>query len=179
MIWIVAALLVIAGTVGALYWRWRQRVEAEIAEGAEIEWAHLQASEPALVANLDRAKFNEIYHRVHFPRFPGYVLACLGAFVASLPISFGLLAAGVAIAERFHLTPSSVELADRLLVEDGRMRLVRSATPEAAAYYVSDLAGFYYFFGVLVVWMLIVYFIMRRYHGRRPGYLRDEILRSR
>lgn len=179
MIWFALFFLVIAAIVGALYWRWTQRLEAEIAEGAEIEWTRLQQIDPALIENLERAKFDQVYHRVHFPRFPGYVLACLGSFIVSLPISFGLLAAAIALAERFHMTPNSVELADRLLVDDGRMRFVTSATPEAAAYYVSDLAGFYYFFGVLVVWMLIVFFFMRRYHARRPGYLRDEILRTR
>jgi hypothetical protein len=82
-------------------------------------------------------------------------------------------------AEKAGALPEPVEVADRFLIEDGELRFFRDAPPEAALYYIRDLAGFYYFFGVLIVWLLIVAFFMRRFHGRRPGYLRDEIIRSR
>lgn len=179
MAWFLLGCAVIAASLGASYWRWARRTTAEIAEGADIEWSKLREVDPELIEGLDRKRFGAIYHRVHFPRFPGYALATVCAFIVSLPVSFGALAAGVATADVLGLTPGSVELADRFLVEDGKMRIVTAAPPEAAAYYVSDLAGFYYFFGVLASWLLIVWFFMRRYHARRPGYLREEILRAR
>jgi hypothetical protein len=179
MIWFFLGLLAVVAIVGALYWRWSRRVEAEVAEGAEIEWARLQESDPDLLQGMDRAKFDVVYRRVHFPRFPAYALACLCAFAASLPLTFGILAAGSLIWERIGLSPNTPAIADRYLVEEGRMRIITAAPPEAAMYVVEDFARFYYFFGVVAVWLLIVAYFMRRYHGRRPGYLRDEIIRAR
>lgn len=173
-----ASLAVVAVLIGLYLW-WARRTAAEIAEGAEIEWSRLQASDPELLEGLDRARFNAVYRRVHFPRFPGYALACFASFMVSLPISFALLVGGLFAAEALGMTPDAVEIADKYLVEDGRMRLLRAAPSEAALYYVRDLGGFYYFFGVLFIWLLIVAFFMHRYHARRPGYLRDEILRAR
>lgn len=169
---------VVAVLVGLYLW-WARRLEAEIAEGAEIEWRRLTETDPDLLKGLDEARFNLIYRRVHFPRFPGYALACLASFVASLPVSFGLLVGGLYAADTLGMTPQTAALADKYLVDDGRMRFIHAAPPEAAIYYLRDLGGFYYFFGILLIWLLIVAFFMRRYHARRPGYLRDEILRAR
>jgi len=172
------AIGVVAGLI-ALYVWWARRLEAEIAEGAEFEWSRLQTADPEILDGLDRAQFDAIYRRVHFPRFPGYALACFTSFVVSLPVSFGLLVGGLAAADALGMTPESADIAKRFLVEDGRMRFIHAAPSEAALYFIRDLGGFYYFFGVLFIWLLIVAFFMRRYHARRPGYLRDEILRSR
>jgi hypothetical protein len=179
MLWFYLGASISLAALGGLYWRWRKRVRAEIAEGAAVEWARYQQSDPALLAGLDEARFAALYGRVHFPRFPAYALACLAAFLLSLPLSFGVLAAGSYAAERLGLAPQSADIADRYLVEDGAMRVVRAAPPEAAAYWVEDIGGFYYLFGVLIAWLLIVAIVMRRYHARRPGTLRDEILRAR
>ena len=113
------------------------------------------------------------------PRFPGYALAALGTFLATLPVSLGVLTAIMWGAQKTGVIPPPVEMADRLLLEDGQVRFFKDAPPAAALYYIEDLAGFYYFFGVLAVWLVIVAFFMRRYHARRPGYLRDEIIRAR
>lgn len=171
----IAIFLIIAG----LYWWRMRRLEAEIAEGAEFEWKRLGEADPELLKGLDEARFKAIYKHVHYPRFPGYALACLGCFIASLPLTFGVLAGAGMIAARFGLTPANADIANRYLIDDGRLRFIHSAAPEAALYLVRDFGGFYYFFGVLFVWLLIVAFFMRRYHARRPGYLRDEILRAR
>jgi hypothetical protein len=45
-----------------------------------------------------------------------------------------------------------------------------------AFYWVQDIFLFFYYFGLLAVWLAIVFVAMRRYHRRRPGYLRDELL---
>lgn len=172
-----AAAFLVLGAAALVYWRWSKRVDAEIAEGADIAFARLQETDAELVAGLDAAGFARIYRRVHFPRFPGYALAAAAAFIASLPLTFALLAAGALLMERFGLAPDPMRLADRFLVEDGRMRFIKEAPPEAAAYWIEDISGFYYFFGVVLAWFVVVALVMRRYHARRPGYLRDELLR--
>ncbi|MEO1136211.1 MAG: hypothetical protein AAFW68_06315 [Pseudomonadota bacterium] len=173
---VVFALLAVAG---GLFWRWRRQVKEELAEGAGIEWAHLQRHEPEFLEGVSEAEFRAIYARVHEPRFPGYALAAGATFFLSLPVTLGLLSFLHWGAERTGIIPEPVDVADRLLIEDGRLVFFRETPPEAALYYIRDLAGFYYFFGVLVVWLVIVWFFMRRFHSRRPGYLRDEIIRSR
>lgn len=178
MMWYAGA-AVLAAVLCGIYWRWARRVEAELAEGAAIEWARIGDRDPALIKGLDRAKFGAIYRRVHFPRFPGYALATIASFLLTLPIAFGLLSGGLWAAEKLGWTPEPAEIANRFLVEGDSMKIVSAAPSEAALYYVEDLGGFYYFFGILFIWALIVAFFMRRFHARRPGYLRDEILRAR
>lgn len=169
----------ILAVLAALYWRWRKKIDEEIAEGAGIEWAHFQKHEPDFVKDMSEEKFREVYKRVHEPRFPGYALAAVATFFVSLPVTLAVLTMLLWGAEKAGALPEPVEVADRFLIEDGELRFFRDAPPEAALYYIRDLAGFYYFFGVLIVWLLIVAFFMRRFHARRPGYLRDEIIRSR
>ncbi len=179
MLWFFLIAFAALALAGGIYWRWRRMIDAENAEGAAIEWARFQAREPEFVEGLSQEEFQKIYARVHTPRFPGYALAAFAAFLVSLPATFALLAAVLLGAEAAGMTPEPVEVADRLFLEDGEMRFFSDAPPEAALYYAEDIAGFYYFFGVLIVWLVIVAAFMRRFHARRPGYLRDEIIRAR
>ncbi len=164
---------------GVLYQRWRKRIDDELREGAAVEWAHYQQHEPEFVSHLNESQFNALYKRVNEPRFPGYALAAAATFFLSLPVIFILLAAILMGAEAAGVIPAPVDTAERLFLEDGKMIFFRETPPEAALYYVRDLGGFYYFFGVLFSWLAIVAFFMRRYHRNRPGYLRDEIIRAR
>ena len=173
---VVFALLALAG---GLYWRWKRKIAEEIAEGAAIEWAHYQRHEPDFVKDVSEEKFREVYARVHMPRFPGYVIAIVTAFFVSLPITFAMLNLALWVAGITGVIPEPVDVADRVFIEDGHLLLFKETPPEAALYYVRDLAGFYYFFGVIASWLVIVWFFMRRFHARRPGYLRDELIRSR
>lgn len=165
--------------IGALYWRWRRGVDADIAQGAEVTYARYKENEPEFVEGLTEAEFRAVYDRVERPRFPDYALGALLTFAAALPLSFGLLSAGLRLMDRMGATPDTDRTAERLLIRDGKLIFFSDAPPEAASYYLRDLAGFYYFFGVLVIWLVIVAFFMRRYHMRRPGYLRDEIIRAK
>lgn len=171
-------ILALAG-VGVFYMRWRKSIDNELAEGAAVDWAHFQKHEPEFVAHLDETAFAAIYKRVNEPRFPAYALATFATFFLSLPIIFALLAGLLIGAEAVGAVPEPVDTAERLFLEDGKLIFFKETPPEAALYYIRDLAGFYYFFGVLFSWLGIVAFYMRRYHRRRPGYLRDEIIRAR
>ncbi len=165
--------------MGVFYWRWRENIKAEIVEGSAIEWALYQKNEPEFLDGISEAEFREVYARVHTPRFPGYALATITTFFASLPVTLGALTALLWVAEKSGIIPEPVDVADRLLLDNGEVRFFKHAPPEAALYYIEDIGGFYYFFGVLIVWLLIVAFYMRRYHSSRPGYMREEIIRSR
>lgn len=173
------AVALIAVVVAILYVVWRRSVLREIAQGAEIEWQRFQDNEPEFLKDMSKAQFEKVYRRVNYPRFPDYALLALAAFVVSLPVTFAILSLFAFMAEVMGLSPQPAEIANYLLIEDGAMRFVRSAPPEAAVYYARDLSGFYYFFGVLIAWILIVLGFTRHYHGNRPGYLRDEIIRER
>jgi hypothetical protein len=179
MIWFFAGAIAVLAAGAATYRFWERRVRAQIRDGCEIEWERLSRQEPELLEGLDRARFDAVCQRVRFPRFPGYALAASTAFLAALPVVFGLLATGLYGAERLGLLPAPAEVADRYLVEEGRMRIITAAPPEAAAYWLKDVAGFYYFFGVGLAWIAIVWIFARRYHARRPGRLREELLSAR
>lgn len=179
MLWFFLISFAALAIAGGLYWRWRRTVDAENAEGAAIEWARYQEREPEFLKGMSEETFREVYARVHTPRFPAYALAAFATFLVSLPATFALLVAVLWGAQAAGLTPEPVEVADRLFLEDGEMRFFSDTPPEAALYYAEDLAGFYYFFGVLIVWLVIVAIFMRRFHAGRPGYLRDELIRAR
>ncbi len=177
---VMAALAVAA----ALYWRWRKAIDEEIAEGAGIEWAHFQKHEPEFLEGLSEDAFRAVYRRVHAPRFPGYVLAAAATFFVSLPVTLALLSAILWGAAKVGAIPEPAEVVEQMSLEGDSIRLLgkdidAQTRYDMALYYIGDLAGFYYFFGVIVVWLAIVAFYTRRYHARRPGYLRDEIIRSR
>ena len=173
-------ILVALVLAGGAYWYWRQKVDGELAEGAAIEWAHLQKHEPELLDGYDETSFAALYKRVNNPRFPGYALATLATFLVSLPITMALLTASVWAADKIGLLPAPVEVVRYVQLGEAQ----DGAKPwqcgvECQLYVAEAFSGFYFFFGVMVIWLLIVTFFTRRYHKRRPGYLRDEIMRER
>ncbi|NOX82469.1 MAG: hypothetical protein GXP06_05690, partial [Alphaproteobacteria bacterium] len=46
MLWFFVIITVPLAGAAVFYWRWRRMIAAEVAEGAAIEWAHLQKHEP-------------------------------------------------------------------------------------------------------------------------------------
>lgn len=173
---VVFALLAAAG---GLYWRWRKKIAEEVAEGAAYEWAHFQKHEPELLDGLSEEQFREIYGRVHTPRFPGYVLAALGTFFVSMPFTLVLLGFLRWVGERMGLVPQPAEIVRYVNLGEVRVTQAWECGAECQLYIADAFSGFYYFFGIIVAWLVIVWFFMRRFHARRPGYLRDEIIRSK
>lgn len=179
----VTMLLVLLIATG-IFWRWRENVRTEIREGAAIEWANLQKNEPEFLEGYDEAGFNEVYNRVYEPRFPGYALAAFATFILSFPVILIALTALAFAASALGAIPEPIDVARQMNLEGGEIKILGQSIDEqtryqAALYYIRDLSGFYYFFGILISWLGIVAFFMRRFHGRRPGYLRDEVIRSR
>ncbi|WP_411816947.1 hypothetical protein [Hyphococcus sp. DH-69] len=162
-----------------LYWYWRRKVAAEIAEGAAYEWAFYQKNEPEFVADLTEDQFNEIYRRVNEPRFPGYALAAVATFLVSLPLTLGLLGFSQWVGQKLGILPQPVEIVRYVNLGEVKVAQSWQCGPECQLYVAEAFSGFYFFFGIVIVWLVIVWFFMRRFHNRRPGYLRDEILRAK
>lgn len=175
----IEAFLAIAGALllaGLYFLWWTRRTKADIAEAAGMEWARLNAVDPELVAGIDEARFRAIFHRVHHPRFPKYALAIAAAFVAALPVTLGLLAALAWGLDSIGMSADAQALAKSIPVEGSIAGVSRDDQETIALYYVQDVVKFYYYFGLLFAWLAIVFIAMRRFHSRRPGYLREEIL---
>ncbi|MEM9170430.1 MAG: hypothetical protein AAGC56_12345 [Pseudomonadota bacterium] len=177
------AFLIFAGGAVALAWAayaaWARRIETEIREGAALEFERLTKVEPALVAGVDAEVFAAVYRRVHFPRFPKYALGAASAFVAALPVILALTASVVIAGQAAGVLPETDEIAR--FVPEG----TTAATPdgmcdtECQLVVAANFAGFYFFFGVLAAWLAIVAVAMYRFHARRPGDLREELIRAR
>lgn len=165
--------------LGVIYHFWSRRVEAEIAEGAEVEWARMRQYEPEFLEPLTEEEFRTAYRRAKFPRFPKYALATLAAFAVALPVVLGVLGGAVLVGERMGLIAEPIELAKYVPLTDAETAEAREHNQEVALYLAKNFGGFYYFFGLLASWLLIVAVVMRRFHKRRPGFLREEIIIAR
>ncbi len=170
--------LVLGGAYG-VYFFWRRRVDAEIEEGARVEYDLISRGDPALLQGLDLPRFTEIYARVNTPRFPAYQLFMLTIFLLGTPIILTLLYAFSVIGVTTGIIPQSKSLATELQLGADGAALVNRVSQDALAYILQGWSGFYYFFGLAAFWLTLAYFTLRRYHLRAPGSLREEILRAR
>lgn len=175
----VETLSALAGAVilaGLYFLWWSKKTGADIAEDAGLEWERLKSVDPDLIDGLDEARFRAVFRRVHFPRFPKYAMAIAAAFVAALPVTLGFLAAVAWGLDSIGMSADAQAIAKSIPVEGSIAGVSRDEQETIALYYVQDVVKFYYYFGLIFVWLGIVYIAMRRYHLRRPGYLREEIL---
>ncbi|MEM9706776.1 MAG: hypothetical protein AAF850_11955 [Pseudomonadota bacterium] len=172
-----ATLLGVSAFLVGLYALWARRIEAEVAEGAAIEWTALSKNDPQVLAGYDEESFAKVYRIVYFPRFPGYALAAALTFLFSFPVILGLLSALSSIRQRAGLGDGSETLAR--LVPLGPRSAGADQNEEVALILADNFSGFFFFFGILISWAVIFAFFMARYHARRPGYLRDELIRRR
>ena len=163
-----------------LYALWSRGVNADIAEGAQAEWRRFQRQDPQLLAGMTEDQFARIYARVERPRFPAYMLGAITAFAIGTPALLAVMNAGAYFADRAGMIAQPAEAASYLRFdESGAATLAGRVSPEALQYVLQGWAGFYYFFGLLFFWVLVIFVAMRRYHARTPGFLREEVLRSR
>lgn len=170
--------VVIGGGYGALHY-WQRRIRADLSIGAKEEFARIGRTDEALIEGLGEADFEIIYTETNMPRFPDYLLATVGTFLLGSPIILGLLAGLAYYVQQWGWVPQPNDMAAELYLGSGDASLLRKTTPETLSYIIEDMAGFYYFFGLLFFWIAVVYVLMRRYHKKAPGDLREEILRRR
>ena len=174
-----AGLFILVAGLIAVYWRWSKRIEEEIREGADAEWARLSGDADKSVQGFSKDHFAAVYRKVHFPRFPKYALGIIVAFAAALPIVFVLLGGFLWAADNMGLLAEPAELAKYVPLSDAEDPQKRAYREERALYLAKDFAGFYYYFGVFFAWLGVVAFFMRRYHAHAPGSLREELIRAR
>ena len=129
-----------------------------------------------LLRGMDEDAFRAVYARVETPRFPAYALVATTAFVLGTPLVMGVLSAF-----SFLFTPQDVGRAALQLQmgEGGTASMANRVSTEELQYILQGWSGFYYFFGLLAFWILTLIVVLRRYHARTPGLLREEVLRSR
>ncbi len=174
-----ASLFGLLALVAAAYWRWARRIEMEIKDGGDVVWRSMQEREPAFLAGIERGRFDAIYRRVHFPRGPKYALATIAAFVLALPVVFAALSVSVWIGQRVGVLAEPAAVANYIPIGEPRSAADAENRAERALYIAQGFAGFYYYFGLFAAWLAIVAAATRLYHSRRPGHLRDEIIRAR
>ncbi len=179
MISLIVTLATAAALAAALYALWARHVRKEIAEGAGVAYERFRRDEPHLLEGVDEATFARLYARANFPRFPKYLLVSFAAFIAALPAVFALLTAALWGLDRAGLTAEPAELARYVPMGEARTDEGRAQRQEMALYLARDYAGFYYFFGVIASWIAILAVTMREYHRRRPGDVREELIRAR
>ena len=173
----VISLLALAAA--GLWWHHR-RVTADNREGAKVEYQRLQETDAALVEGLNEARFAEIYRRAHAPRAGIYWVAALALFFLGTPLVMGLLSAGAwAMAETGMVLQPPDNLPEGMVIGDGEATWFKQTSPEFLHHLLRNFSGFYSFFGLLGYWALVVWLVMRRYYQRKPGFLRQEILRAR
>ena len=101
------------------------------------------------------------------------------AFFVSLPLTLGFLGLVHWVGAKIGLLPEPLQVVRYIQLGEVEETEAWKCNAECQLYVAEAFAGFYYFFGVIAVWLAVVAFFMRRYHSRRPGYLRDELIRAR
>ena len=164
---------------GAAYFFWVRKVEGEVQEGAADAWERLRQSEPEIIDGYNEERFRRVYRRVHVPRFPGYALGAVAVYFVSLPLTLALMGAGLWAGRALGFLPQPAEIARYIPLGETTEAASGMCSAECKLYVAEAFSGFYFFFAVIFVWIAVFAFFMRRYHARRPGYLRDELIRNR
>lgn len=162
-----------------LYWLWSRRVEGDAAAGAAFEYERLKKADPALLEGVDEARFRRVFSRVEVPQQPLYTFIAVAIFLAAAPLILALTAFTIRSMEVAGIIPQPAEQAQQLRLSAEGITLVRTADLEALQLILQGWGGFFSFFALLFFWVAVFYAVMRRYHARRPGSLREEVLRSR
>ena len=160
------------------YRRWRKRIDAELREGAATEYEQLRTADPDLIEGMSEDRFADVFAETHRPRFPAYLLLTISIFLLGTPLVLSLLNWSAYMIGRLG-APTAGQIATDLYINAGEASVLNNLTPEAVTYILEDWGGFYFFFGLLGFWIALVYVMMRRYHRRSPGSLREEVLRAR
>lgn len=173
------AVLAILGCWYAVYGRWKRRVEADIAEGAQVEYAVLKRKDPDLISDLSEGEFGKIFRSVEMPGSPIHTFAAVAIFLLGAPLVLALTALVITFLEVTGVIPQPAEQAQQLRFSAEGLRIVRQADLDTLQYILQGWGGFFTFFALLLFWVITFTLVMRRYHKGRPGSLREEILRAR
>lgn len=174
----IAVAIVLAVWFG-LYLLWKRGVDEDIGVGAKTEYDLLRRKEPSLLEGLDEEAFRAVYARVETPGAPIHIFAAVATFLVGAPFVLALNTSLIRTLERTGVIPVPAEQAQQLKVSGDEISLIARADTEALQYILQSWGGFFAFFSLLAFWIVVLVVVMRRYHTRRPGSLREEILRAR
>lgn len=158
---------------------WSRRVDADIEEGARVEWDLLSRKEPDLLKGLDEASFAAFFRRVEHPRGPIHVFGAVAAFLIGAPFILAITALTIGFMERTDIIPQPAEQAQQLKMTSDGIQLIARADLTTLQYILQGWGGFFTFFSLLIFWVIVFWVTFTRFHGNRPGSLREEILRAR
>lgn len=158
---------------------WQRRIDDEVSEGAKVEYAFLERSDPELLKGLDQDGFRAIFARVEAPKGPFYIFTAVAIFFVAAPLMLAFTTALITFMEVSGIIPQPAEQAQQLKLSADGIQLVRTADLEALQLILQGWGGFFSFFSLLFLWVAVFYAVMRRYHTSRPGSLREEVLRAR
>ncbi|MEM9838269.1 MAG: hypothetical protein AAF830_03845 [Pseudomonadota bacterium] len=174
---------VIVAVILAVWWgvlfAWRRRVDADIAEGAKVEWDLLNRKDADLLKGLDQPAFAKIFRQVEFPRGPMHVFGAVAAFLAGAPFVLAITAITISFMERTGIIPQPAEQAQELKLTNDGIQLIARADLTTLQYILQGWGGFFTFFSLLIFWVILFWISFSRFHKNRPGSLREEILRAR
>ncbi|MEM1379918.1 MAG: hypothetical protein AAGH41_04750 [Pseudomonadota bacterium] len=158
---------------------WQGRVNAEIREGAAIEWDLLQRKDPDLLKGLTQESFTAIFRRVEMPRGPQHVFTAVATFFAGAPFVLALTTILIRFLERTGVIPQPAEQAQQIRLTNDGIQLIAQADLTTLQYILQGWGGFFTFFSLLIFWVIVFFVVFRSFYKRRPGSLREEILRAR
>ena len=170
---------VILGGWYGLFRYWSNKVEADIAEGASFEFERLKKTDPALLEGFDEARFRKVFSSVEVSQQPFYTWLAGAIFLVGAPFVLAITTITIRWMEVVGIIPQPAEQAQQLKLSADGIRLVRTADLEALQLILQGWGGFFSFFALLLFCVAVFYAVMRHYHAKRPGSLRDEILRAR
>lgn len=171
--------LVILGLWYGAYRFWRRRIDDDVKEGARVEYDLLKRKDPELLEGLSEDRFTDIFGMVETPRAPFFTWLAVAIFLLGAPLVLALNTMVIRFLEVTGVIPQPAEQAQQLKLTADGIKLVREADLDALQYILQGWGGFFSFFSLLFFWVVVFYAVMRRYHSRRPGSLREEVLRSR
>ncbi|MEE4208591.1 MAG: hypothetical protein V2I43_04920 [Parvularcula sp.] len=158
---------------------WRRRIARDVSEGSAVEWQRLSRQDPELLRGLTEEEFGAIYARVETPRQPFYTFGATASFLLAAPLVLALTTLVIGIMERTGIIPQPAEQAQRLRFSAEGIQLIGGADLTTLQYILEGWGGFFAFFSLLALWVVVFTVAMRRYHGKPKGSLRDEVLRAR
>jgi hypothetical protein len=158
---------------------WQGRIARDIADGAQVEWQRLLRQDPALLKGLTEEEFADLYARVETPRMPFYTFGAIATFLLCAPFVLAANTLTIALLERTGVIPQPAEQAQQLRFSADGIKLIGGADLTTLQYILEGWGGFFAFFSLLALWVVVFTIAMRRYHARPRGSLREEVLRAR
>jgi len=164
-LWTLGALAVLALIFGLRAFLAYRRLPQE----ASDDWDY-QVSQNMQDLRLTKDAYVRAYKKVHAPRGVLYIASVCGAILVLTPVAFAFINSVL-----MTLWNTSVEPVTENVRGGGIRENVESLTFEPG----NLVWGFFTFFGIIAIWVLIVALAARHFYRNSPGLMRDELIEER